>query len=135
MHQHVCYYIPPHMLAHMAVTRARESGEPGPAQQSARVSDVLRQRRRLSGLELPKVNPPAPSGPTKVPASSGRGSHTVGATRGSSALAVAAAAITIPQPGTHARLIYDDQQQWAYDVLDIRNEGDPAVGQQNANLA
>jgi Zn-dependent metalloprotease len=134
-HRHVCYYIPPHMLANIAIARARERGEPGPAQQSAKVSDLLRQRRKLSALESLNLNPPAPAGPTKVPASAGRSSHTVGATKGSSALAVAVAAVTVPQPGTHARLIYDDQQQFAFDVVDIRNEGDPAVAQQNANLA
>jgi Zn-dependent metalloprotease len=134
-HRHVCYYIPPHMLAHVAVARARERGEPGAAHQSAKVSDLLRQRRKLNALESLNPKPPAPAGPTKVPSSAGRSSHTVVATKGSSAMAVAAAAVTIPQPGTHARLIYDDQQQWAFDVVDIRNEGDPAVGQQNANLA
>jgi Zn-dependent metalloprotease len=41
----------------------------------------------------------------------------------------------MPAPGTHARLIYDDQNQWAFDVLDVRNDGDPAVPQKNANLA
>jgi Zn-dependent metalloprotease len=136
MHRHVCYYIPAHMLAHVTVHRARELGEPGPAQQSAKISDLLRYKRRQSALE--SLNPSAanpPSGPRKVPPSSGGRSHTVAATKGSAALAPAVAAITIPQPGTHARLIYDDQHQFAFDVLDIRNEGDPAVAQQNANLA
>jgi len=37
--------------------------------------------------------------------------------------------------GTHARFIYDDQNQFNFDVVDVRNEDDPAVAQQNANLA
>jgi Zn-dependent metalloprotease len=43
--------------------------------------------------------------------------------------------LTPPQPGKHERLIYDDQNQWNFDVKDIRNEGDPAVSEENANLA
>jgi len=50
-------------------------------------------------------------------------------------LAVAVAGVTMPAPGTHARVIYDDQNQFAYDVLDVRNEGDPATPGQNVNLA
>jgi Zn-dependent metalloprotease len=45
------------------------------------------------------------------------------------------ASLTTPAAGTHARTIYDDENQWAFDVTDVRNEGDPAVAQQNANLA
>ena len=47
----------------------------------------------------------------------------------------AKAGVTVPPVGTHARLIYDNQNTWNFDVVDIRNEGDPAVAQQNANNA
>jgi Zn-dependent metalloprotease len=45
------------------------------------------------------------------------------------------ASLTNPPPGKHARMIYDDQNTWAFDVQDVRNEGDPAVGQANADQA
>ncbi len=136
MHRSICYYIPAHMLAHINLARAKELVEPGPAQQSAKVSEAFRQRRQQAVLANLTPTPP-PSGPTRVPPSSGGRSHGVTATKGSSALApaVAAVGLTMPVPGAHARLIYDDQNQWAFDVLDIRNEDDPAVAGQNVNLA
>ena len=136
MHHPICYYIPSHMLAHINVARARGLAEPGPAQQSAKVSEAFRQRRQQAALASLTPTPPS-SGPTRVPPSSGGRSHSVTTTNGSSALApaVAPVGLTIPAPGTHARLIYDDQNQWAFDVLDVRNEDDPAVAGQNVNLA
>ncbi len=143
MHHSICCYIPPHILGHISVARARESAEPGPAQQSARISDLLRQQRHQAALAT--LTPTSPTGPAHLYSTPAKGprpqsytgrSHSVTATKGSSALAVApVAALTPPQPSTHARLIYDDQNQFAFDVQDIRNEGDPAVPQQNANLA
>src|SRR6185295_7192424 len=135
MHHPICYYIPAHMLGHINLARARGLAKPGPEQQTARVSEAFRQRRRQA---LANLNPtPPPSGPTRVPPQSGGRSHSAAATRGSSALAAAVspAALTIPVAGAHARLIYDDQNQWAFDVLDVRNEDDPAVPGQNVNLA
>jgi len=121
------------MLAHISVARARESAEPGPAQRSAKISDLLRQQRRQAALAT--LTPGAPAGPARPPSSTGRPQAVI-ATKGSGALAVApVVGVTIPQPNTHARLIYDDEHQWAFDVLDVRNEGDPAVGGQNADLA
>jgi len=131
-----CYFIPPHMLAHISSARAREHSEPGPSQKSAKISELLRQERRASALNILRPGQPSPTaGPMRTPpASSGR-SHSVATTKGSSALAVAVAGVTMPAPSTHARVIYDDQNQFAYDVLDVRNEDDPATPGQNVNLA
>ncbi len=123
MHNPICFYVPRHMLAHIIAAGAREGLRPGPVQRSAVISDLLRQRRHqaaLATLTPPPAAPPhaANPGPAANP----------GAPK-------TALAVTIPPPGTHARLIYDDQNQWNFDVLDIRNEGDPAVAQQNADLA
>ncbi|MEU6392393.1 hypothetical protein [Streptomyces sp. NPDC046939] len=41
----------------------------------------------------------------------------------------------IPQPGTAGVIIYDDLNQWNYNVKPVRSEGDPAVPGQNANDA
>ncbi len=71
MHHPICYYIPPHMLAHLSVARARESAEPGPAQQSAKISELLRQRRHQAALAALTAAPPS-AGPTRPPSSTGR---------------------------------------------------------------
>src|SRR5215469_13046401 len=117
MCHHVCYYVPEHMLANIAKARAmdrtRESVDPGNVQRSAAVSSLLRRRRQEAAWAT--LNPPA------APPAPGKGAAHKG--------------LTIPQPGTHARLIYDDQNQSNFDVQFIRGEGDPAVAQQNANLA
>jgi Zn-dependent metalloprotease len=124
MCNHVCYYIPSHILASIARARAMEKLAPtaraeraerpeqSAIQRSAVVSDILRQRRRQATLTT-LAPPPA----------------------GKAAAHKAVAGLTIPPPGTHGRLIYDDQNQWNFDVQLIRGEGDPAVAQQNANLA
>ena len=136
MNQPICYYIPAHVLANINLARAKDLSEPGSLQQSAKVSEAFRQRRRQAGTAALTPAPPS-AGPTRVPASSGTRSHSVPVTRGSSALAPAAipAGLTTPIPGTHARLIYDDQNQWAFDLVDVRNEDDPALPGQNVNLA
>jgi Zn-dependent metalloprotease len=43
--------------------------------------------------------------------------------------------LTAPQPGQTDRAIYDDQNQWNFDVALERGEGDPAVSGQNVNQA
>lgn len=128
----VCFYVPRHVLANIAIARSRESLHPGPVQRSLVVSDLLRQRRQQAALATltPQTAAPPPAGnPGHAPSPS----QPTG--RGPAAAAAPKLALTIPQPGTHARMIFDDQNQWAFDVQDIRNEGDPAVAQQNANLA
>jgi Zn-dependent metalloprotease len=95
---HTCFFIPPHMTAHIARATAGDSAEPSAAQRSALVADALRRERRIQNA--PTV-----------------------------------ASLTTPAAGTHARTIYDDQNQWNVDVANVRNEGDPAVAQQNANQA
>ncbi|MBI3659337.1 M4 family metallopeptidase [Candidatus Acetothermia bacterium] len=111
-------YVPQHILANIALYRAKQGLPPGP---SAKISHILRQSRQqaaLATLTPSTINvTPAKAIPTK-------------ATPTKKALG-----ITVPGPGTHARLIYDDQNQFNFDVEDIRNEGDPAVAQKNANLA
>src|SRR2546422_9813257 len=118
MNQPICYYIPAHVLANINLARAKDLSEPGSLQQSAKVSEAFRQRRRQAGTAALTPAPPS-AGPTRVPASSGTRSHSVPVTRGSSALAPAAvpAGLTTPIPGTHARLIYDDQNQWPLTLL------------------
>ena len=119
MHHPICYYIPAHMLGHINLARARGLAEPGPEQQTARVSEAFRQRRRQALVNFNPTPPnptPPPSRLTRMPPQSGGRSHSAAATRGSSALAAAVspAALTIPVAGAHARLIYDDQNQWAF---------------------
>ena len=78
MHHPICYYIPSHMLAHINVARARGLAEPGPAQQSAKVSEAFRQRRQQAALASLTPTPPSPgrlhdiggrccSGPARCP--------------------------------------------------------------------
>ncbi len=110
MHYPICSYVPPHMIAHIATARARESLRPGPVQRSAVMSDLLRQRRQQAGVAALTPSPPSAKPPT------------------------AKAGLTIPPAATHARFIYDDQNTWNFDVVDVRNEGDPAVAQ-NVNRA
>jgi Zn-dependent metalloprotease len=43
--------------------------------------------------------------------------------------------LTAPQPGQTDRAIYDDQNQWNFDVALVRGEGDPPVAGQNVNQA
>jgi Zn-dependent metalloprotease len=103
MHRPVCFYIPAHMLGHIAsatATADAEAAEENPAQRSAKVSNALRLQRAHEGAREGLM-----------------------------------ATLTPPQPGHHQRQIFDDQNQWQFDVDDVRNEGDPAVGQDNANKA
>ncbi|MGH3480325.1 MAG: M4 family metallopeptidase, partial [Nocardioidaceae bacterium] len=44
-------------------------------------------------------------------------------------------ALTSPQPGQADRAIYDDQNQWNFDVALVRGEGDAAVAGENVNQA
>jgi hypothetical protein len=117
MCHHICYYVPPHMLANIAKAKAmdrrREGAAPGHEQRSAVLSDLLRQRRKQASFVTPTPPPAA-------------------AAKGTAHKAVAG--VTIPPANTHSRLIYDDQNQENFDVQLIRGEGDPAVAQ-NADLA
>jgi len=48
---------------------------------------------------------------------------------------LAIAGLTVPPLATAGRLVYDDQNQWNYDVKLVRGEGDPAVADQAADRA
>jgi Zn-dependent metalloprotease len=109
MNRPICLFIPPHVLNHVARVHAKESREPSPAQRSAVMSNQLRQQRQLSIPHL--INPYQEPDKAQI------------------------AGLTMPPAGSAGRLIYDDQNQWVVDVKFIRGEGDPAVGQQNANHA
>ncbi len=59
-----CFFVPPHMLGHIASVEARDSLEPGPAQRTALVSQRLRDDRRRQRLDLAAtlaVTPPLPN--------------------------------------------------------------------------
>ena len=74
MHHPICYYIPAHMLGHINLARARGLAEPGPEQQTARVSEAFRQRRRQALVNLNPTPPnptPPPSRLTRMPPQSG----------------------------------------------------------------
>ncbi|WP_219462642.1 M4 family metallopeptidase [Nonomuraea rhizosphaerae] len=110
-----CYFIPPHVLDHIAKVQAQQSAEPSPTQRSAVVSAQFRRGRRTAGalpLALPLTEQRLTAEPGTVPTG-----------------------LTVPKPGTSGRLIHDDQNQWTFDVQFIRGEGDPAVPAQNANDA
>jgi Zn-dependent metalloprotease len=107
-----CSFVPPHILDNIARYEARQSLEPSSAQRSAVVSAQFRRARQLP---TPAVAGAAvDAGPEAAPAG-----------------------LTVPQPGTAGRLIYDNQNNWppTYDTQFIRGEGDPAVAGQNANKA
>lgn len=141
MHQHVCFYVPKHVLDNIAKYRALQGEDVSEIRQSIQVSETLRQSRRQiaeTSSISPNLGPQAPNlgpqGSKPGPQGQGPGQNGPGLQPLANS-AVAVAGLTIPAPGTHARLIYDDQNQWNFDVVDVRNEGDPAVAQQNANLA
>jgi Zn-dependent metalloprotease len=104
-------FVPPHVLANIARVHSRESLEPTPAQRSAAVSDQIRRARRDFAPDG-AVRAGALPGPEAVPEG-----------------------LTAPHPGTAGRLIYDDQNQWNFDVTFVRGEGDPAVAVESANRA
>lgn len=106
---HVCTFIPPHVLDRIARHQALESTEPSDAQRSAVVSAQFRRMRRFPAAGLP-IGPPIPPIPTE-----------------------GVAGVTVPQPNTAARLVYDDQNQWAEGIQLVRGEGDPATSLVNAN--
>jgi Zn-dependent metalloprotease len=67
-----------------------------------------------------------------------RASVATGIALGAATLTGPAAApegLTVPPGGTAGRLIYDDMNQWNFDVKLVRGEGDPAVAGENANHA
>jgi len=119
MHEPMYFFIPPHMLAHVARHQARMGEDPSETVRSAQISNVLRRQRQLTPLDLIDVTDP----------------ELAERLRHEERVALIPANLTSPGPGSRARLIYDDLNQWAFDVADIRNEGDPAVAQLNADLA
>jgi Zn-dependent metalloprotease len=108
---HLCSFVPPHVLANIARVHAREGLEPTAAQRSAIVSEQLRRERRNF----------APDGVIRRAVSAGPKAVVEG--------------LTVPPTGTAGRLIYDDQNQWNFDVQLVRGEGDPAVAGENVNHA
>ncbi len=120
MNCHVCFYVPKHVLDNIIKYRALQGEDVSEIRQSIQVSEALRQKRRQSAeaSSIPQEPGQKREGPQPVASRTG-----------------AVAGLTMPGLGTHARLIYDDQNQWNFDVVDVRNEGDPAVAQQNANNA
>lgn len=108
---YVCSFVPAHVLDHIARVHARESLEPTYAQRSAVISDQFRRAR----IQAPVFAPNAPA----------EQELEEGLIQG----------IQIPKPGTAGVVIYDDLNQWNYNVKPVRGEGDPAVPGQNANDA
>jgi Zn-dependent metalloprotease len=106
-----CLFVPPHVLDHIARVRAREGLEPSTAQRSAVVSAQLRRFRRnlVSSVTGPAAELEGDKGIAK--------------------------GLQFPPPSSAGRLIYDDLNQWNFDVKFVRGEDDPAVGGNNANQA
>src|SRR6266705_3140675 len=128
MNRHVCFYVPQHVLENIARYRAlEERGDVSKIRRSIQISEAMRQSRRQSAEE--SLIPSVPGAHGLQPGAPGPTSLQPG---GSVAVA---GVVTIPRPDTHARLIYDDHNQFNFDVDDVRNEGDPAILQENANLA
>lgn len=107
-----CSFVPAHVLDAAARYQARQDLEPSSVQRSAVVSAQFRQARQTAVPAVPGVAVVA--GPEVAPEG-----------------------LTVPQPSTAGRLIYDNLHNWppTYDSQFIRGEGDPAVGGQNANKA
>jgi Zn-dependent metalloprotease len=108
---HRCLFVPPHVLANIARSHARENLEPTAAQRSATISDQVRRTRRNLAPDGTVITA-APAGPETVPQG-----------------------LTVPKPGTGGTLIYDDLNQWNFDAKFVRGEGDSAVAGENANQA
>lgn len=108
---HCCSFVPPHILDNLARNHARMTAEPSSAQRSAVVSNQIRRYRRNMATVL--------AGPAED----------VGGAEGMPA------GLQMPQPGTAGRVIYDDLNQWNFDVSFVRGEGDPPVAGDNANAA
>jgi Zn-dependent metalloprotease len=109
---HRCSFIPPYILDNIARIQGRESLEPSPAQRSTVVSAQFRRARQTPVPVVP--GSVVVEGPEAAPEG-----------------------LSVPQPGTAGRLIYDNQHNWppTYDTQFVRGEGDPAVAGQNANKA
>jgi Zn-dependent metalloprotease len=66
MSEHICSFVPPHVIAHLARVEARDSLEPGPFQRTALVSQRLRDERRRLTADVERTlatlgpTPPAP---------------------------------------------------------------------------
>ena len=111
MSSHLCSFVPPHVLANIARVHARQGLEPTDAQRSAVVSEQLRRDRRNLAPDG-VIRQAAVAAPEAVPEG-----------------------LTVPGTGTAGRLIYDDLNQWNFDVKFVRGEGDPAVAGENVNRA
>ncbi len=114
MHRHVCFYVPDYVLKNVLKHQMEKGEDVTELLRFLRLAEIFRWNRRQSA-EASSISP-APGRPRAGDA-------------------VAVVGLTMPGLGTHARLIYDDHNQWNFDVDDLRNEGDPAVAQQNANNA
>jgi Zn-dependent metalloprotease len=51
----ICFFVPPHVIAHLARAEARDTLEPGPAQRTALVSQRLREQRRHVVAEVDRI--------------------------------------------------------------------------------
>jgi Zn-dependent metalloprotease len=118
---HTCFFVPDHLLE--AVARqlaARRSPDLESLRRSIAVSQQLRAQRAAGSGVQGDAAAQAPRQRRTAQRRTGEGE---------------VEQLTFPGPSTSSRLIYDDQNSYAYDVVDVRNEGDPAVLQQNANDA
>lgn len=118
--ERVCFFVPKHILDNIARERAKKGEDLETIRKTIEVSEELRTKRSQA----------KPPGPPKAPPQSNGGRKPKPIKGG-----LGPSAVVVPAPGTHSRLIYDDQNAWNFDVQDVRNEGDPAVAQQNADLA
>jgi Zn-dependent metalloprotease len=55
MSEHMCFFVPDHIIAHAARAEARDTLEPGPFQRTALVSRRLREQRRHVTVELERT--------------------------------------------------------------------------------
>ena len=66
MNEHLCFFVPPHVIARLARVEARDTLEPGPAQRTALVSQRIREQRRHLTLDVDRTlvtlapTPPVP---------------------------------------------------------------------------
>jgi Zn-dependent metalloprotease len=121
MQTHACFYVPQHVLEEALRRGIREEGaDLASVRRSIAVSAAVRHGRAVQArADLLPSDSQAPEDQRQRPVQGGSPVEEV----------------TIPPAGSHGRLTYDDGNTWAYDVTDVRNEGNPAVAQENANRA
>jgi Zn-dependent metalloprotease len=66
VHVPICFFVPQHMLTHIARVQARDSLEPGPAQRTALLSQRLRDQRRRQGIDVAALTTPAPGTAARI---------------------------------------------------------------------